>query len=96
MSAHISSSSYASIIDSSKVRLGAFAPVLSTADTSKVRLGAFAPVLNTADTGALRFRLDATGARLISARRLDRPRYWREAAAVVASGYAIGHGKSER
>jgi hypothetical protein len=36
----------AAIIDSGKVRLGAFAPTLApTTDAGKVRLGAFAPAL---------------------------------------------------
>ena len=36
----------ATVIDTGKVRLGAFAPTLApTADASKVRLGAFAPTL---------------------------------------------------
>ena len=36
----------AAIIDSGKVRLGAFAPALApTTDAGKVRLGAFAPTL---------------------------------------------------
>jgi hypothetical protein len=35
------------IIDAGKVRLGGFAPSLSTADAGKVRLGGFAPSLST-------------------------------------------------
>ncbi len=58
-------------------------------------LSAGSVVLNTADTGALRFRMDATGAHLVSGRRADHARYWREPA-VVASGYAIGHGRTQR
>lgn len=47
-------------------------------------------ILNTAETGALRFRLDSRGAHLLSSRRQDRRRYWRERAAP-GSGYAIGN-----
>jgi competence protein ComEC len=50
--------------------------------------------LLTAATGALRFRLDARGLRLLEARRRDRPRYWRDRG--DASGYAIGHDRSDR
>jgi competence protein ComEC len=49
-----------------------------------------ANVLNTAETGALRFRLDARETRLLSSRREDRRRYWREPVAP-GSGYAIGN-----
>ena len=49
----------ASIADSGKVRLGAFAPVLATTtDAAKVRLGAFAPTL-TATADAAKVRLGA-------------------------------------
>lgn len=50
--------------------------------------------LLTAATGALRFRLDGAGLRLLEARRRDRPRYWRDRG--DASGYAIGHDRSDR
>lgn len=46
------------------------------------------PVLNTAESGALRFRLDGDGLALVERRRLDRPRYWRDAGGT-GSGYAI-------
>jgi competence protein ComEC len=49
-----------------------------------------ARILNTAETGALRLRLDADGARLLSARRQQQARYWREPV-VASSGYAIGN-----
>ncbi|OGT59146.1 MAG: DNA internalization-related competence protein ComEC/Rec2 [Gammaproteobacteria bacterium RIFCSPHIGHO2_12_FULL_63_22] len=52
-------------------------------------------VLNTASAGAIAFRLDASGAQLISERRGDRPRYWREPA-NPGSGYAIGNQSSDR
>lgn len=35
----------ASVADAGKVRLGGFAPTLSTTDAGKVRLGGFAPPL---------------------------------------------------
>ena len=54
-----------------------------------------AAVLNTATSGAIRFRLDAAGARLVSTRRRDRPRYWREPASP-GSGYAIDNQSSDR
>ena len=54
-----------------------------------------ARILNTAETGALRFRLDAGGARLLSARRWQQARYWREPL-VASSGYAIGNWESGR
>ncbi len=38
----------------SNVRLGGYAPALSTADSSKVRLGGYAPALSTADAGKVR------------------------------------------
>lgn len=47
-------------------------------------------VLNTASAGAIAFRLDASGAQLVSERRRDRPRYWREPG-NPGSGYAIGN-----
>ena len=52
-------------------------------------------VLNTATEGALAFSLDASGARLVSGRRLDRPRYWREPA-NPGTGYAIDNQSSDR
>ena len=52
-------------------------------------------VLNTANAGAIAFRLDASGTRLVSERRRDRPRYWREPA-NPGSGYAIGNQSSDR
>ena len=52
-------------------------------------------VLNTANAGAIAFRLDASGTRLVSERRRDRPRYWREPA-NPSSGYAIGNQASDR
>jgi hypothetical protein len=42
------------ISDAGKVRLGGFAPSLSTADAGKVCLGGFAPSLGTADVGKVR------------------------------------------
>lgn len=50
---------------------------------------------DTAGSGAMEFRLDADGAHLVSARRQDRPRYWREPLGT-GSGYAIGSPDSER
>ncbi len=47
-------------------------------------------VLDTARTGALRFRLDASGASLLSSRRQDQRRYWREPV-TPGSGYAIAN-----
>ena len=52
-------------------------------------------VLNTASAGAIAFRLDASGARLVSERRRDRPRYWREPG-NPGSGYATGNKSSDR
>lgn len=52
-------------------------------------------VLNTATAGAIAFRLDASGTQLVSERRRDRPRYWREPA-NPGSGYAIGNQSSDR
>lgn len=52
-------------------------------------------VLNTASAGAIAFRLDASGAQLVSERRRDRPRYWREPG-NPGSGYAIGNQSSDR
>ena len=49
-----------------------------------------AEILDTARTGALRFRLDASGATLLSSRRQDQRRYWREPVAP-GSGYAISN-----
>jgi competence protein ComEC len=49
-----------------------------------------ATVLDTARTGALRFRLDSSGSNLVSSRRQDQPRYWREPVAP-GSGYAIAN-----
>jgi len=49
-----------------------------------------ARILDTARTGALRFRLDASGATLLSSRRQDQRRYWREPVAP-GSGYAISN-----
>ena len=49
-----------------------------------------ARILDTARTGALRFRLDASGATLLSARRQDQRRYWREPVAP-GTGYAISN-----
>ena len=50
---------------------------------------------DTAATGALRFRLDGQGVVLVSARRRDLRRYWRERSGT-RSGYAIGSPDSER
>jgi competence protein ComEC len=52
-------------------------------------------LVNTATAGAIAFRLDASGAKLVSIRRFDRPRYWREPA-NPGSGYAIGNQSSDR
>lgn len=54
-----------------------------------------ATVLNTASTGSIAFRLDASGAQLVSGRRFDQPRYWREPS-YPGSGYAIGNLPSDR
>lgn len=54
-----------------------------------------ATILNTADTGSLRFELGPRAAQLLSARRVDRPRYWRERPAPT-SGYAIGNREEHR
>jgi competence protein ComEC len=45
-----------------------------------------AEVMDTAQTGALRFRLDAIGAELLSSRRQDLRRYWREQGAGTSGG----------
>lgn len=52
-------------------------------------------VLNTATSGSIAFRLDASGAQLVSARRFDRPRYWREPS-NPGSGYATDNQASDR
>ena len=54
MPAQISTSLYAPVVDTGKVRLGAMSPSLSTADAGKVRLGAMSPSLSTADAGKVR------------------------------------------
>ncbi len=54
-----------------------------------------ARTLDTAGNGALRFMLDASGSRWITARRLDHRRYWHEPPAL-GSGYAIGSQQSVR
>ena len=54
-----------------------------------------ARILDTAETGALRFRIDASGAHLLSSRRQDHPRYWREPVAL-GSGYAIANRQVDR
>ena len=52
-------------------------------------------VINTATAGAIAFRLDASGAHLLSERRFDRPRYWRDPT-NPSSGYAIDNQSSDR
>jgi hypothetical protein len=54
MSVILSVLSHADTIAPGRVRLGGYAPSLSTADTSKVRLGGYAPSLSTADTSKVR------------------------------------------
>lgn len=54
MSGFVPSTVPTSTIDTSKVRLGGFAPTLATADASKVKLGGFAPTLATADASKVR------------------------------------------
>ena len=54
-----------------------------------------AQVHDTAQTGALRFHLDRQGIKLVSSRRQDQRRYWRERS-DTRTGYAIGSPDSER
>ncbi len=66
-----------------------------SADVVQRYLRAQAQAYDTAQTGALRFHLDGKGIKLVTSRRQDERRYWRERSGT-RTGYAISRPDSER